>query len=248
MTDENAPVARPKSLLTQNSQLKEIGVWNWTIPAWAGRFPDGTTYNTCPSAGICAKLCYARTGAYRFSNVLARHQANLRFVLEDLAGWEEAMTKELEARRFVGKWIRIHDAGDFFSDEYTLAWLRIIRAHPQVAFYAYTKEFERFERLVTPNRPKNFKWCYSYGGKHDNLLDPRRHRVADVFPTEEAIAQARWSSQRADDRLAVLGRNPVGMSANRIPHLLKRIGDNRFSELQVQDDQARAARRARRSD
>jgi hypothetical protein len=57
----NAGVQRPRHLLTQNREMKAIGVWNWSLPAWAGRFPDGRTYNTCPSAGICARVCYARS-------------------------------------------------------------------------------------------------------------------------------------------------------------------------------------------
>ncbi|MCE7011687.1 hypothetical protein LWC34_54080 [Kibdelosporangium philippinense] len=47
-------VRRPARLLTQNSEMKQIGVWNWSLPAWAGRLADGRTNNTCPSAGICA--------------------------------------------------------------------------------------------------------------------------------------------------------------------------------------------------
>ncbi len=35
-----APRNRPRRLLTQNRELKAIGVWNWTLPAWAGRLPD----------------------------------------------------------------------------------------------------------------------------------------------------------------------------------------------------------------
>lgn len=52
---------RPTRLLTQNSEMRQIGVWNWSLPAWAGRLADGRTYNTCPSAGICAQACYARS-------------------------------------------------------------------------------------------------------------------------------------------------------------------------------------------
>lgn len=125
---------RPSTLLSQNGQLRKIGVYNWTIPAWAGRFPDGRSYNTCPSAGICAQVCYARSGAYQFSNVKAKHLANLQFVLSDLLGWEQAMSAELEARKFTGKWVRIHDAGDFFSDDYTQAWIRVMRARPNTMF------------------------------------------------------------------------------------------------------------------
>ena len=84
-------------------------MWNWTLPAWAGRLPDGRTYNTCPSAGVCAQVCYARHGTYRWPQVKAKHQANLRFVLDDPDGWEAAMVAELGARRFHGAWIRIHD-------------------------------------------------------------------------------------------------------------------------------------------
>ncbi|MFF1609544.1 hypothetical protein ACFVYA_17325 [Amycolatopsis sp. NPDC058278] len=50
---------RPARLLTQNSEMRQIGVWNWSLPAWAGRLADGRTYNTCPSAGVCAQACYA---------------------------------------------------------------------------------------------------------------------------------------------------------------------------------------------
>ena len=54
-------------LLTQNSKLKktskEFGkrVFNFGIPAFAD--PE-TGKRTCPFAGSCAKICYARKGAY----------------------------------------------------------------------------------------------------------------------------------------------------------------------------------------
>jgi protein gp88 len=238
---------RPARLLTQNRQLRAIGVWNWTLPAWAGRFSDtGQTYNTCPSAGICSQVCYARSGAYLWPAVRRKHEANLRFVLEDLEGWQRAMTAELGASRFYRRWVRVHDSGDFFADDYTRAWLSVMRARPDVSFYAYTKEVLRFRRLVTPDAPRNFLWAFSYGGTQDALLDPSVDRVADVFATEAAIAEAGWHSQHASDLLAVLG--PVGMSANRIPAFLKRLGGRRFSQWQAQVDAERAARgRQRRS-
>lgn len=241
------PEDRPVYLLSQNSQLKKIQVWNWTIPAWAGRFEDGTTYNTCPSAGICRKVCYARAGAYRYSNVKRKHESNLRFSLDDLAGWEKAMIAELGARKFIDVWVRIHDAGDFYSDEYTQAWLRVMRARPNVNFYCYTKEVLRFREIVQPDPPANFRWCFSLGGKHDALLDPKVDRVADVFPSEESIAEAGWHSQLGDDRLAVLGPSPVGMSSNNIRHFNKLLDGRRFSEWQAEEDAQRADRTASRT-
>lgn len=233
-------------LLTQNSEMRRIGVWNWTLPAWAGRLADGRTYNTCPSAGICAQACYARHGTYTWPVVRAKHQANLRFVLDDLHGWETAMLDELAAAKFRGAWVRIHDSGDFFSDAYLQAWLRICRTRADVNFYAYTKEVDRFRRLVEPDPPANFLWVYSYGGTQDAALDPAVDRVADVFPDERAIVNARWSSQEASDLLAVLGPRLVGVPANRIPFYLKRLAGRRFSEWQAEVDAERVARHRRR--
>lgn len=230
-------------LLTQNREMRQIGVWNWSLPAWAGRLPDGRTYNTCPSAGICAQVCYARHGTYTWPVVRAKHEANLTYVLDDLPGWKSAMLAELGALKFRGGWVRIHDSGDFFSDLYLQAWLDICRARPDTNFYAYTKEIARFRALVEPDPPSNFLWVYSYGGTQDAALDPAVDRVADVFPDEEAIAAAGWTSQEASDLLAVLGPRLVGVPANRIPFYLKRLAGRRFSEWQAEVDAERTSRR-----
>ncbi|WP_309115995.1 hypothetical protein [Saccharothrix sp.] len=240
---------RPKTLLTQNSRLAKLKIVNWSIPALATRLPDGRTVSTCPAAGICALPCYARQGAYLWPSVKRRHQANLLFVLDDLRGWGEAMIAELTRRNQRSKqtlWVRVHDAGDYFSDDYLLEWLRVARVCPAVRIYSYTKEVERFKRLVEPDPPENFFWVYSLGGREDHLLDPSVDRVADVFPDEESIIRAGWHPQTADDRLAVTGPAPVGMSVNNLPKAKKFIAGRRFSEIQVAYNRRRAARRRHR--
>ena len=52
---------RPARLLTQNREMRAIGVWNWTLPALAARLPDGRTQVTCPAASACTRICYARS-------------------------------------------------------------------------------------------------------------------------------------------------------------------------------------------
>lgn len=241
----NKVPTRPSRLLTQNREMRAIGVWNWTLPALAARLPDGRTQITCAAADACARICYARNGTYLFPAVKAKHTANLTYVLDDLPGWTAAMIRELSAPRLTGKFVRVHDAGDFFSDAYTLAWCRVMRACRQVTFYAYTKEVRRFKRLIEPDPPENFLWVYSYGGREDSFIDPDRDRVADVFPNEDAIAEAGWSSQEASDLLAVLGPRLVGVPANRIPQFLKRMGGRRLSEWQAEIDAERAHNRRR---
>lgn len=154
-------------------------------------------------------------------------------MLDDLAQFEADIVAELGAPRFRGGYLRVHDSGDYFSDDYVLAWLRIARAVDDVLIYSYTKEVERFRRLVEPDPPANFRWVYSYGGKDDHLLDPHTDRVADVFPDEQAITNAGWHSNAATDLSAVLGPSPVGMSQNNIPHLRRHIGDRTFREWQA---------------
>jgi hypothetical protein len=237
---------RPARLLTQNRELRRIGVWNWTLPAWAGRLADGRTYNTCPSAGVCAQVCYARNGTYLFRGVRARHEANLAYVLDDLDGWRRQMRDELAHPRHVGGNVRIHDAGDFFTDDYLSAWLHIIRLRPATRFYAYTKEIDRFRRLVEPDPPANFRWVYSYGGRQDAAIDPASDRVADVFPDAVQLADAGYADQSDSDLLAVDGPPLVGIPANNIRHFRRRQGDRSFSAWQAEDDAARAARRANR--
>ncbi|MEV6676395.1 hypothetical protein AB0N09_05925 [Streptomyces erythrochromogenes] len=241
-------------LLTQNTRMKVQGIWNWTLPAWAVSLkdtgPDGAVttrnINVCPQAGVCAKFCYALDGAYRYPNVRQRHENNLRLVLDTPLLWQERMATELRHRRYAGANIRIHDAGDFFDDAYTMLWLELVRGAPQnQTFYAYTKEVSRFRRLVLPNTPANFKFVFSLGGKEDHLIDKDLDRHADVFPDTASLEAAGYSSQAASDLLAVFGPPRVGMASNRPRKGLKH---HSFGELQELDNTASAERRARARD
>ncbi|MGW0033094.1 GP88 family protein [Streptomyces sp. NPDC003314] len=232
----------PRWLLTQNSDMRQQGIYNWSIPAWAGTLPDGRNYNTCPGASACAPLCYARQGSYRFPNVRARHEANLMMILDDLPGWEAQMTAELQHKRYQGRWVRVHDAGDFFSRSYTDAWLRVMRAAPGVRFYAYTKSVSLFREAVEPDPPENFKWVYSLGGREDHLIDLATERHVDIFPDEESLAEAGYTSRgKATEGclVSVLGPQKIGIAANKIRHLQKKQGKHRWSELQRIRDRKR---------
>ena len=215
-----------------NSDLRRDGIWTWSIPAWVTKLDDGRTINCCPSAGACAKPCYARKGTYNFRNVKSKHQSNLKRILDDLDGWEKEMTDELAKLKFVGKFVRIHDGGDFFSLDYLNAWLRIIKATPKTTFYCYTKEVKMFKEVVEPNYPKNFYWVYSFGGRQDNLIEDN-DRQADVFPTQEALEAAGFFDQEDSDLLAIRGPHKVGIVINNHPGAVKGLAGLSFRELQA---------------
>lgn len=241
--------------------MRRDRVWNWTLPAATTTLPDGRHVNVCPAADACVRLCYARVNSYRFSNVVAAHQRNLARVLDDLDGWEREMTDEVAARRFRpsgnprlphlidwidpdpwardwmrsgGAAVRIHDAGDFFDDEYTRAWLRIAEATPDVLFYAYTKEVPRFRAIVEPHAPVNFRWLFSFGGRFDSMIDPDVDRHAEVFPDVESLDASGYVSQSESDLLAVLAPTTrIGIPANNIPQIRRRMDGRTFGQAQA---------------
>lgn len=232
-----------KKLLSQNSELRPDGIYNWTLPAFAVKLTNGKNFNVCPNAGACASFCYARNGTYLFRNVKGRHIANLEYILSDPQGWFNQMLDEVSKPRMKGKHIRIHDSGDFFSEDYLKMWLAIARLTPDVNFYCYTKEVSMFKRVVEPDCPSNFRYLYSMGGKEDHLVDKERDRHADVFPDDASILDAGYMNQSASDLLAItLPTTKIGIPANNIKHFNKKMAGRTFSKLQNEREEKISAK------
>ena len=124
------------NLLTQNSKLKrtskELGlrVFNFGIPA----YKSASGKLTCPFADECVKFCYAKKGAYIWSNVQPAFEK--RYQLSKTDKFIPAMMEEIVNKR--PDYIRVHDSGDYYSPAYLEKWLRIARTFPEVKFYSYT--------------------------------------------------------------------------------------------------------------
>jgi hypothetical protein len=258
-----------KPLLRQNSDLRRDGIWNWTLPAWVTKLPDGRVVNVCPSAGACKDLCYARTGTYLFRNVREAHNRNLALTLDDLEGWKDQMLEELNRKKFRpsgdprfpddrdrlvlddwtrewmdagGSAVRVHDSGDFYSDEYLDGWIEIAREVEDVLFYAYTKEVPRVKaRARAGDFPPNFRIILSLGGIHDHLIDGEEDRHAEVFPDLVSLADAGYEDQTESDLYSVLlDTTKVGIPANNIRHFRRRQGDRTFGEIERDKGRRRA--------
>lgn len=243
----------PQRLLTQNGELRRIGVWNWTLPAHVVQLADGTRFNTCPNAGQCGRVCYAKMGTYAFSNVRRRHLLNLEYTLRDGDRWERQMSAEIGHKRMNatgiphdldhdpeddwmsnwvttgGKAVRIHDAGDFYSAEYLSRWARIAAENPHVLHYAYTKEVAMLKETRLPH---NMRVIFSYGGKQDNLIDPDTDRHADVFPNAGELERAGYYDQEDSDLLAITAPTTrIGIVANNLPVANKRFAGRTMRNL-----------------
>jgi hypothetical protein len=250
-------------LLTQNRELRQDGVWNFTLPAWVVELPDGSHFNVCPQAGACAKFCYARNGTYLFPKVRGKHLRNLEIARSE--DFYDAMVEELSHKRFRatgvarvipglddvshlsawtqewmgngGQAVRIHDSGDFFDDTYLLQWIDIANAIPDVLFYAYTKEVALVQGMQDGSVPwpDNFLVCFSMGGRQDHFIDPDVDRHADVFPDFDSMTAAGYMSQHLSDLLCVLlPTTRIGIPQNNIPHVKKKLAGRTFAEAQAE--------------
>jgi hypothetical protein len=219
-------------LLTQNLDLRKSGIYGWTIPAHWTKLTNGTKFNTCNNAGVCAAFCYAKNGTYNFKNVKKAHLEKLELVLYHPDKFLSEMNKELQKKKYIGKYIRIHDAGDFFSYNYAMYWLHIAHLNPQCIFYTYTKEVSMFKNILQAfDVPGNFIIIYSYGGKEDNLINPETDRHSDVFHDYDEMIAKGYNDIGEDDKQAAIHLNhKVGLYRNNIKHFIKKMGTKNFSQ------------------
>ncbi len=197
--------------LTQNRKMKAIEdglVYNWGLPAFRSR----SGFKTCPKAKLCVSGCYARSGGYLFKHTVNKYEQ--RLALSQSPNFIKTLCEEIDIIRARAKkkgkqsYIRIHDSGDFYSPGYLNRWLSIIKAFPDVVFYAYTKEIALFK---AQQLPQNFKVIYSFGGKEDYLIDIAKDRHAIVFEDRESLLKAGYEDASKNDLKALGANNKIGL-------------------------------------
>jgi hypothetical protein len=112
----------------------------WNLPA----------DKTCPGAtDECRKFCYAKKAERIYPQVLPSRELKYKISLQ-----EDFSTKIIFDLYSKKNWntVRIHESGDFYSQEYFDKWVRIAKQFTNKIFYAYTKSFH----LDFSKRPDNF--------------------------------------------------------------------------------------------
>lgn len=147
---------------------------------------------TCPGmTRWCAKNCYACHGNFTYSNVV-NGQDRRWSSTQDLDLFIETMVIECKMALLKGeKAIRIHSSGDFYSIDYFLAWLEIANQVPDMAFFAFTKNWRLpwfREYLDLANNIDNFSLWFSFDPscEWDQYLDNKK--VAFVNDPKETYS------------------------------------------------------------
>lgn len=166
------------NILTQNSKLKKtskhfgVKVLNFGIPA----YKSSSGKVTCPFAGDCVKFCYAKKGAYIWSNVKPAYERRYELTRSDK--FVAKMNAEITIKE--PDYVRIHDSGDFYSPAYLQKWLTVAIHNPQVRFYAYTNSIQMVKDVTLPD---NFDVIFSDSGKQKHLINEEKDRHTRIFDT-----------------------------------------------------------------
>jgi hypothetical protein len=181
------------SKLNKTSASKGYRVVGFGLPA----------VDTCPGASACKGICFATQGTYRFRAVRAVRADNL--AASQGSSFVTDMVAAIRRRRSRNV-VRVHDSGDFYSQEYMDSWFAIARALPGKRFYAYTKSLH----LDFTGKPDNFMIIQSLGGKYDHLVDLTRSH-ARIFATHDARIAAGYVDGNETDIPAIEGVHKIGL-------------------------------------
>ena len=182
------------NLLTQNSKLKktskELGlrVFNFGIPA----YKSASGKLTCPMADSCVKFCYAKKGAYIWSNVKPAFEK--RYQLSKTENFVEAMNAEIRKKK--PDYVRVHDSGDYYSRAYLKKWIDIANSNPNVRFYSYTN---MIDMMLKTSLPDNYDIIFSDSGKQKHLIDERKHRHTKIFKSNDDLNSAGYTDASSID-------------------------------------------------
>jgi hypothetical protein len=181
--------------LQKTAKEFNVRIFNFSIPAGNDKKSGKIT---CPFAGSCLKLCYAKRGMYRFGNV--ERALTKRYEASKEDNFVQTITDELaKVKKDKQIYIRIHDSGDFYSPSYFNKWLTIARLNPSVRFYAYTKSHSFIRGIELP---ENFDLIFSLGSKNDELINQETERHSKIFYSSEEMEQQGYTDSSYLDIVA----------------------------------------------
>lgn len=118
-----------KLLKYENSKLKKQLIFNLPV-----------------SKEVCGRECpgcYALKPQKRFPAVL--NSRNVKYDASLQSSFVERISTEIQKKRSPIKALRIHESGEFYSQEYINKWEQIASKNPDTTFYAFTKRKEDFD-------------------------------------------------------------------------------------------------------
>lgn len=205
-----------KLLKSSKGKYRVLG---FGIPADHNFTVKGEKLNTCPQALACKGVCYAKQGRYAMPNVANARKHNLKlslrptFVKHIIADLSQMVVKSKVCKKPYNV-VRLHDSGDFYSQEYLNAWATIAATFPHVIFYAYTKSLHLDMSAI----PANLRITRSQGGRLDKLINLGLPN-SRIFASHAARKRAGYVDGNLSDIPAIEGKTSIGLVYHGNKHL-----------------------------
>lgn len=193
----------PKTIINTNEKILRSGgphefVYKTGLPAFRGIVYDKEKdkffiINTCPGAGACVLICYARRGKYiQYANSYDSMTRRLNFLLNHPDQYEEQMYREIREKcdehgakvgykpKVILRW---NDSGDFFTKRYKDIAERVLARLKKegwnVDSYAYTK-------VADVANDAEFQTTFSSGANARQTagVDFETHKLSMVVPRD----------------------------------------------------------------
>ena len=143
-------------------------------------------------ADSCVKFCYAKKGAYIWSNVKPAFEKRYQLSKTDM--FVDAMNAEIRKKK--PDYVRVHDSGDYYSRAYLKKWIDIANSNPNVRFYSYTN---MIDMMLKTSLPDNYDIIFSDSGKQKHLIDERKHRHTKIFKSNDDLNSAGYTDASSID-------------------------------------------------
>ncbi len=195
---------RPSELLRKNEKMQKSATeqtvfYNTTLPALKGLVVDEDTgefkiVDTCPSAGACQLVCYAKHGSYvMYPDVSMFQHKTLNYLFNDPEGFKDQMEAEIKLASVKNRGkkvqIRWNDSGDLLSPKFFNMVMTIAGNTPFADHYIYTKEIAQAKN--NPNIPDNVIFNFSYGARKEQeaLIEPKKDKVSFIVNIQDNVKE-----------------------------------------------------------
>lgn len=159
---------------------------NQKVKAWLFSLPP---VKSCLNSKSCEKDCYAKKAYQQYPSAKALWDYNFDLVQNNLGELYDRLDKQLaKISKSKMRVVRIHQSGDFYSQEYVAVWQRLAKKYSGVTFYGYTKvdsildltEFEALDNVsivksLVAGKYRNYgtiNYVERMSVKHDAIVCP----------------------------------------------------------------------------
>ena len=159
---------------------KKVGVW--TLPAG---------HEVC---GRACKGCYAIKAQVQYKQALAYRIRNYD------ASKLESFPEDLDLKGC--SIIRVHESGEFYSQEYINKWVKIAKRNPRTMFFAYTKRLEEFDFSEILSLENFVLHTSLYGGVENygkNISERAKEYKGFVCPLSQLHEGKDWHGKCGDE-------------------------------------------------